>query len=269
MKKYFPISRKKQPLRFGKDFETHFDVQQYLQCYTGFSPIRCFPLREMHKLCTELKVPPGSLSVLDIATGPTIAYSISIAPYASKIVLAEYATPNRAALTAWLENQKDAYDWKPYFKMVVNEMEGKNEGEVRRRETMVREKVKAVVPCDINKDPPIPQEYMCQYDIVQSFLCLNSACQTKEECLASITRMASLIKTGGKIILYLAEVERESFYMVGSERFFCLPISKDSVVKGIKDAGFFDVKLTILSREEVHKPVPNLTCFYFVSASKE
>ena len=225
----------------------------------------------MHKLCAELNVPPGSLSVLDIATGPISVYSISIAAYASKIVLAEYAAPNRAALTAWLENQEDAYDWKPYFKMVVTEIEGKDEREVEQRMAMVREKVKAVVPCDITKDPPIPQEYVCQYDIVQAFLCLNSACQTKEECFTGIQRMASLIKPAGKIIFYLAEIEGESFYMVGSERFFCLyiPIAKASVVKGIEDAGFSDIKLTILPIEQVDKPAPNLTCFYFVSATKE
>ena len=173
---WFPRCRNDLPLRFGEDYETSFDIQQYLECYTEFNPISCFPVRELHKLVAELKAAPKSLSVLDIGSGPTIAHSISVAPYASKIVLAEYAPQNRAALTAWLENQKDAYDWLPYFKTIVTELEGKEEVEVERRVTAVREKVEAVVPCDITKDPPIPQEYMCQYDIVQSFLCLQSAC---------------------------------------------------------------------------------------------
>ena len=150
----FPMCRRDQTLRFGKDYNSHFNVQQYLQSYNNFSAKRCFPLREFYKLCAELKPAPGSLSVLDIATGPTIAYSICVAPYASKIVFAEYAAPNRAALKAWLQNEKDAYDWMPYFKKIVIEMEGKDEMEVERRVTMVREKVKAVVPCDITKDPP-------------------------------------------------------------------------------------------------------------------
>ena len=90
-----------------------------------------------------------------------------------------YATPNRAALTSWLENQKDAYDWLPYFEMIVSELEGVEEVEVERSVTAVREKVEAVVPCGITKDPTISQEYTCEYDNVQSFLCLQSACQTK------------------------------------------------------------------------------------------
>ena len=260
-------------LKFGKDYETRFDVQQYLrQCFTDISPICCFLLRELHKLCAELKAGHRNLSVLDIGTGPIIAYSISVAPYASKIVLAEYANPNRAALTAWLENQKDAYDWMPCFKMIVTEMEGKDEMEVKRRVAMVREKIKAVVPCDITKDPPIPQEYMYQYDIVQSFLCLQAACQTKEECTAGIARMASLVKSGGKIILYFVEreeVEGKAFYLVGSEKFFTLPLSKDFVVKSIEDAGFCDVKLTTLQRDQIHDALPSLLLFFFVSATKE
>ena len=269
---WFPGCRKDKPLRFGQDYGKCFDVQQYLQSYTNFSSSRYFPLEELHKLCADLNVGPKSLSVLDIGTGPCTAYLISIAPYASKIVLAEYAAPNRAALTAWLENQKHAYDWTPYFKKIVTEIEGKDEIEVQRRVTMVREKVKAVVPCDITISPPVPQEYMCQYDIVQSFLCLQSACQTKEECFAGIARMALLVKPGGKIILYFAELEEvkgKSFYPVGSQMFFSLPISKVTVVKCIEDAGFHDINLATLPREHVDNPVPNLICFYFVSATKD
>ena len=58
--------------------------------------------------------------------------------------------------------------------------------------------------------------------------------------------MASLVKPGGKIVLYLAELEevegKKCFYLVGSEMFSCLSISKASVVKGISDAGFRDIR---------------------------
>ena len=212
------------------------------------------------------------MSVLDIGTGPCIGYFISVAPYASNIVLAEYAACNRAALTAWLENQKDAYDWMPYFKKVVSEMEGKDETEVERRVTMVREKVKAVVPCDITKDPPVPQEYMCQYDIVQSFLCLQAAFHTKEESFVGLARMASLVKPGGKIILYFVdrdEVKEKSFYVVGSEKFLSLPVPIASMVEEIKNAGFDDVKLTTQPLQQGDDLRPYLNCSVFLSATKK
>ena len=112
--------RKDKPIRFGKDYETNFDIQWYLHTYDEFLTIRRFPLEELYKLCLELNVTTESLSVLDIGTGPSIAQAISVAPYASKIVWAEYAASNRAALTAWLQNQEDAHDWMPLFKKIVH-----------------------------------------------------------------------------------------------------------------------------------------------------
>ena len=226
----------------------------------------------MHKLCAELNTGPNSLSVLDIGTGPSIAQSISVAPYASKIILSDYAAQSRAALTAWLENQEDAHDWMPYFNKIVTEMEGKDEMEVERRIAMVREKVKAVVSCDITEDPPMAEEYMCQYDIVQSFLCLQIACQTKDECFAGIARMASLVKPGGRLILYFSdrnEIKGKSFYVVGSDKFLTVPISSTSVVKGMKNAGFYDIKLSTLSKEKIGFSQTGLNGFYFISATKE
>ena len=84
--------------------------------------------------------------------------------------------------------------------------------------------------------------------------------------------MASLVKPGGKIILYFLEQEEKEgkcFYLVGSEMFFSLPLSKDSVVKSIEDAGFFDVQLTFLPRKQVNNPHPNLAFFFFLSATKK
>ena len=83
--------------------------------------------------------------------------------------------------------------------------------------------------------------------------------------------MASLVKPGGKIILYSVErkiLEGKSFYVVGSEVFFGLHISRANVVKGIEDAGFYDLRVKTLPREEVDNPHPNLVCFYLVSATK-
>ena len=52
--------------------------------------------------------------------------------------------------------------------------------------------------------------------------------------------MASLVKPGGKIILYFLEQEEKEkkfFYLVGSVMFFSLPLSKDSVVRVLKMLG--------------------------------
>ena len=90
--------------------------------------------------------------------------------------------------------------------------------------------------------------------------------------MAGIARLASLVKPGGKIILYFAdqhEVDGKCFYLVGSEMFFGLPLSKAIAVKCIEDVGFCDVKLTTLPREQLDNPHPNNNGYYFVFATKE
>ena len=81
--------------------------------------------------------------VLDIGSGPTIAYAISAAPYASEIVLSEYTEANRAALLQWLNNDPDAFDWTQH---VVVHLEGKSEEEVPARAELVRKVIKVVPP---------------------------------------------------------------------------------------------------------------------------
>ena len=223
----------------------------------------------------ELKVSTESLSVLDVGTGPSIDQIISVAPYAYQIILAEYAASNRTELKAWLENEKSAHDWMPHFKKIITEVEGKDETEVEKRVAMVRKRVRAVVPCDITKDPPLPEEYLQQYDIVQSFLCLQAACETMEDCFAAIARMASLVKPGGKIVLYFIDQNEaegmpgKSYYYVGSEIFFTLPISAASVVKALENAGLCDIMLTAKSADPLNQENFYYLGVYFVSAMKK
>ena len=141
-----------------------------------------------------------------LAVGPSYANIISAASHAAEIVLSEYTEANRAMLLQWLNNDPNAFDWTQIFKHVVD-LEGKTEEEVPIRAELVLKVVKAVVPCDANQDPPIPTEYVAQYDIVTDFLCLVSACAMREDYTAALVRLHALLKTGGKIVLYTPEYE--------------------------------------------------------------
>ena len=115
--------------------------------------------------------------------------------------------------------------------------------------------VKAVVHCDANHDPPIPQEYVGQYDIVTAFLSLTAACATREDYVAALVRLHALLKSGGKIVLYTTDRKEQvtptpTSYTVGSQEFFELRLSKDFISKSLEQAGFCDIKVTVL-------PCPN------------
>ena len=136
---------------FGEDYHDKSDPQSYLQMYysRASNPFRILLLKQVHEFYHSYKSTASKLKILDVGTGPVIAYTISAAPYASEIVLSEYTEANREALLQWLKNDPRSHGWTPFFKHVVVDLEGKSEEEVPTRAELVRKVVKAVVPCDV------------------------------------------------------------------------------------------------------------------------
>ena len=99
------------------------------------------------------------MKILGYGCGPSLPYSISAAPKACEIILADYAEPNREYLKRWLAKDPSAQDWSSYFKYVMQTLEGGSEEDPMRRGEMLRNKVKAVVKCDITKEEFIEDAY--------------------------------------------------------------------------------------------------------------
>ena len=264
---------------FGQDYDK-FNPQDYLHTYygadtLGLSPIHLLALKTIHDFYQLYESTEAKLKILDVGSGPVISQTISAAPYAAEIVLSEYTEANRAALSQWLNNDPNAFDWTHIFKHVVVNLEGKSEKEVQVRAELVRKVVKAVVHCDVNCDPPIPSQYVDQYDIVTAFLCLTAACTTREDYVAALVRLHALLKSGGKIVLYNTDRKEQvtstpTSYTVGSLEFFELRLSRDLISKSLKEAGFCDIKVTVLPRPNLgpDEPYPDIVGFNVVTASK-
>ena len=241
---------------FGEDYCDKFNPQDYLQMYysgTNLGPFHLFGLKGVHEFYQSYPS-TARLKILDIGSGPTIAYAISAAPHAAEIVLSEYAEANRSSLLQWLQKDPDAFDWTHAFKHVVVDLEGKSEEEVPTRAELVRKVIKAVVPCDVTRDPPIPTEYVDKYDVVTDYLCLVSACATTEDYVAALVRLHALLKPGGKIVLFTPELKSAltpATYLVGRHRFFGLRLSRDFIFKSLEQACFCDVKMKTETREEL------------------
>ena len=245
-------------------------------CYSnGSHPVQFFALKQVHELYQSYASTETKLKILDIGSGPSIAYTISAAPHAAEIVLSEYTEANRAALLQWLNNDPGAFDWTHIFKHVVVDLEGKTEEEIPIRAKLVRKVIKAVVPCDANSDPPIPPQYVNQYDIVTDFLCLVGACATTEDYVAALVRLHALLKPGGKIVLYTSERKEAptpGSFPVGSQQFFDLRLSRDTITSSLKQAGFCDVEATLLTQQDLQLqncPMPeDVVAFSFITARK-
>ena len=239
----------------------------------NLAPFHLFRLKQLHEFYQSYPS-TAKLKILNTGSGPVIANTISAAPYAAEIVLSEYTEANRSALLQWLNNDPNAFDWTHIYKYIVVDLEGKTEEEVPLRADLVCKVVKAVVPCDVNRDPPIPTEYVDQYDIVTDFFCLVSACATTEDYTAALVRLHALLKSGGKIMLYTPENEdalTPVSYVVGAHNFFALCLTRDVIFKSLEQAGFCDLKRMAKTREDFGLPddiEPDVVAYSFITASK-
>lgn len=227
---------------FGEQYHDNFDSQLYLKTRYGSpsqSLFRTFPLPHLYSFYQSF----GSkdLKILEVGAGPSIAYVISAAPFASEIVLSEYTEDNRREIQQWLDKSADAHNWKPFLEYVVADVEGGEAKDVAVREEKLRSSIKAVISCDVTKDIPLPVEYMKQYDVVHSILCLESACETRDDYVPTLKRLACLLKPNGKIVLY--HVERGDLsvpaqYPVGEYCFKNIRLSQEFITESLTAAGF-------------------------------
>ena len=228
------------------------------------SPMK--PVYDFYKSLDATRLGSGGLKVLDLGCGPVIANVISAAEFASEIVLAEYTELNRKEITKWLDRDLDAHDWTPFFTYIVTEVEGRSSEEIAVREEKLRSAIKAVVPCDLTKDPIVSSEYMQEYDVVQAFLSLDPASSSKEEYLSILKRIRLLVKPGGTFILYSIQRSEElpgpAVYKVGSVQFSNVRISVKSIESSLRSAGFNSIQTLPLVKHGDTEDIMTFTLFF-------
>ena len=246
-------------LFFGEQFHDKFDTQDYLRDYytaPGYI-LHTFPFPHLYNFYQSL----GSecLRILEVGSGPAIAHVVSAALYASEIVLAEYTESNRQAVRQWLDKDPTAHDWRPFLKHIVVNVEGGTEKDIAVRKEKLRSSIKAVVPYDVNKDPLLPIEHTGKYDVVMSILCLESACQTRDDYVPALRRLACHLECNGKLVLYHVErkdSDQPAQYPVGKSWFRDIRLSKEFIMESLKAAGFSNITRASteipLEKQEVH-----------------
>ena len=230
-------------IRFGEDYHDKFSTKAYLDKLS--SEIHLIPLPFIHQFYQSF-ASENNLKILDVGTGPSIINLISAAPFASEIVLSEYTENNRQALRQWLEKHPKAHDFTKFFKYVVIDVEGGEEKDITAREKKLRSSIKAIVPCDVNKDPLLPTEFMGEYDVITSTLCLDSACYSLDDYNAAIKRFSQLLKPGEKIFIFSMERNTEisdpGMYPVGNKFFHNIRLSKEMIIRALENAEFINLQ---------------------------
>ena len=177
---------------------------------------------------------------------------ISVAGFNAETVVADYTDKCREAIQRWLDRDPAAWDWSPFFKFIVQTLEGKEESEALKREESLRNAIKAVVPCNITEDPLIARGFEGPYDVVMVMLCFESTCKTRAEYKAAVRRMVPLIKVGGYFLLYSTIRNKDGlgYYHVGATRFvdLCLPLQ--FVLSTLEESGLKVIKHTLLAEKD-------------------
>ena len=247
-------------------YDNNFDVSTYLDSMVD-NELSEFSWVCLNESFSAIDSGENGLTVLDYGCGPNLANHISAASKATEIVLADYCKPNRDFTKKWLAADPSAHDWSFYFKHVVEALEGKSHQESIERQKVLRDKVKAVVACDITKDQFIEEGYEGPYDVVISIMCLGNAPSNTEEYLCYLRKLVSLVKMNGTLLYADITVESARWcpYIVGDIRFESFNISAKDIVSTIHASGFSEIVVKDVKD-------PNLAVvdkmYTFVSAKK-
>jgi nicotinamide N-methyltransferase len=260
-----------------KNYQDFFDPSAYLSTYSSLrgkgasmdeqrDQLRKWQLRKIHDFYRNLQEEQRALKILEFGGGPVIHPLISAAPYAKEIVFSEYVSRNRAAVESWKNKELHAPNYHPLIQYVVTTVEGHGMEEVERREQLLRDKIVAIVPCDVYGDPPVgapmgPEKY----DVLSTHFCLVTACESIEMYRDGLRKLASLVRPGGYILA--SEAVGASFYMLGGVKFPDLTLDKDVIRQALVDAGFSrDICFYSLPMEK--SEITDCSEYLVISASK-
>ena len=257
-------------VRSGNDYHDHFDTKSYLSAFLSGNPEYLvwdvFAAKCYHEFWSKL--PRKNFRVLNFGGGPKISDLISAAPCVEEIIFAEYTEKNRQAVENWQKHLPDSHDWSAYFKFIVEKLEGNSSEEATNRESELRKKIRHILPCDIEWEDPVkwpstwgPQSAM--FDVVTTSLCLEVCVKSYEGYRQAIAKLKGYLKPNGHIVMF--GVLGESYYMVGQERFYCFPLSKNFIEETLASEGFKmaeDMKVLAIN----DKPNSDAKEIFFLSA---
>ncbi|XP_065836614.1 nicotinamide N-methyltransferase-like [Oscarella lobularis] len=245
---------------FGEDYIGQFDsnafVEKYYDTNVERSDREAFVLTKLHEFYTKTThFPPDSASILEFGGGPTVSHLISAAPFASRIVLADYSPAALKTTNEWKKATPTSAEthWTAFFQYVIRNLEKNHKDDaLEQRASEVKVKL-SCTPCNILDEKPLGKDdYDNYFDVVSSSFCLEVACPTNDRFISSVQKLAKLLKGSGSWFV-LNCVLGERRYPVGEKMFFTLPLTEDLVKEALDKAGFrlinFD-KISLIRKEK-------------------
>ena len=164
---------------------------------------------------------------LDIGVGPTIHHDVALAPYVTRLDVADFLPRNLAEIRKWRADDSDAHNWDIYIKGIL-EIEGltnPNRLAVEARRRLVKQRIDKLLACDIRKSFPLG--YEDNYPLVTAFYVADSVASSKSDWYCYMTNIASLVEPGGTLMI--SALRNAEYYRVGNTFFPSPMIDEDDV----------------------------------------
>ena len=264
----------------SRDYNDQFDCKKYLKDYhssekgseneEGSAEFRLVHLHRFYEKYS-CKWDSTNARLLDFGGGPVISGLISAAPHVQQIIFAAHTEDERKEVQLWKNQTDGAHDWSPFFKYVVGDLESKDgDAAWQERAALLRSRL-TITSCDIFQEYPIgiKMEENNPFSIIYTSLCLEAVCDSFSEYKTAVKKLGRLLKPGGYLVMFV--VERETFYMVGQHKWFCLSVTLAEVKEALYEAGF---ELLLIERDpspmkQIQNPISSdFKASLFVAAYK-
>jgi hypothetical protein len=225
-----------------------FSAREYLDLYYNIIGSEGEGL--LNFLTTTFSNLPDNLHILEFGGGPTVISLMCVAHKAAAITFCDYVAENRAVVERWLAGDESDFDWSPYIERTL-QLEGianPTRQQIQHRAQLIRERVKAVLPCDIYQSPPAALDQ--QFDVIICNYTLDAVTGEKTEWHTHIRNLCQLLAPGGVFILASLR-EADSTYL-GGVRYPNVYLQEQDVVEAMRVVGFPADSIRVASADADH-----------------
>lgn len=129
-----------------------------------------------------------------------------------------------------------AHDWTQYIKYVVTQLEGSatDDDSIEKRAQNIRNRIQHIVSCNIRSENFI--DASSHYDFIHTNLCLEIACETKNEFNRCISKLGTLLTPGGFLVCLTAKGGAWYTCAGAGKKLFQLKMEEEDILKAFEES---------------------------------
>lgn len=209
----------------------------------------------------------GGPLALDLGCGPMVQFPLLLSAHVDGLVVAHFLDQTRALLQSWLRDDRDNALNLNGMLASAAQLAGKGPAQLKEQ---LKSRVLDVVACDLfNRDCGkfLPEKHDREgaYDVVVTSMLLEAVIQDLDTYCRVIKRVYGMVRRRGHLLMN--GVLGMTYWDMKAGKFSCVTLTKESVEKALRDAGFMDLEWTVVDREYFHS-VSDYTKSFLVLARK-